>query len=157
MPTELNTTIQALDMGGGIIGLVGAYALAFNMRFSRYGWLAFFVANIAYIAMARCLGLRWMLIQQVGYVGSSLFGIYRAFLARTAPTANEAAQEQAWGVSARLAAVPPSYLNSVSPDLAQLIRAAQRLHPEMADGAYAREQRGEPSGLSDRSTVLAHP
>lgn len=53
----------------------------------------------------------------------------------------------AWSITARLAAVPGSYLEQVPPEVAKLIREAKTLHPQMADGADERDARGEPCPL----------
>ena len=71
--------LQCLDYAGSALGLLGAYTVASHGRFSRFGWCAFLLANGAYIALALQLGLHGLLIQQVGFIGSSLLGIYRAF------------------------------------------------------------------------------
>jgi hypothetical protein len=71
--------LQSLDWAGSALGPVGAYTLAAQRRFSRYGWWAFLLANLAYIALAAQLGLRGLLFQQAGFVGSSLYGIFRSF------------------------------------------------------------------------------
>lgn len=36
------STTQYLEWAGAILGLLGAFLLATNTRFSRYGWVAFF-------------------------------------------------------------------------------------------------------------------
>jgi hypothetical protein len=72
--------LQCLDWAGGALGLLGAYTLAAHSRFSRYGWWAFMLANLVYIALAAKLGLHGLLAQQIGFVGSSFLGIYRAFI-----------------------------------------------------------------------------
>ena len=48
-------------------------------------------------------------------------------------------QFRAWGISARLAAVPSGYLERVPDDVAVLIREAKELHVRMAEGAERRE------------------
>ena len=77
--------ITYLDWTGCILGLLGAYTLALNLRFSRLGWIAFLAANVAYIALAHLLGMRGLLAQQIGFCGSSLLGVYRSFLTSQSP------------------------------------------------------------------------
>lgn len=48
--------------------------------------------------------------------------------------------QQAWSISARLAAVSDAYAPIVPIDLADLIREAKTLHPEVAQGAVQRAQ-----------------
>lgn len=127
-----------LDWLGCALGLLGAYALAFNMRASRYGWVAFLGANITYIALAHELGVRGLFVQQLGFMGSSMLGIYRSFIAR--PNQDDAYHECSWGITARLAALPMSSLEGAPADLALLVRQARTLHPEMARAARDREQ-----------------
>jgi len=137
MAVELTTLQQVLDWCGCGLGLLGAYTLASRLSISRYGWLLFFAANLAYIALARELGVKGMLAQQVGFLGSSALGIYRSFFDRrrtqNASNLGDPVLQQAREISARLAAVPKSYLEEVPDDLARLIRQSQRLHPQAAD------------------------
>ncbi len=146
MAVEMTPLLQILDWSGSALGLIGAYTLAFRLRISRYGWLAFFAANLVYIALAGRLGVMGLLAQQVGFMGSSAIGIYRNFLDR-AEMRRAAAQEAAWSISVRLAAIPPSHLIGTPADLIRLIEQAKTLHPEMAAGARDRELRGEASAM----------
>lgn len=57
--------------------------------------------------------------------------------------ADDVSLQQAWSISARLAAVPMSYLDRVPTDIASLIRHAKDLHPQVAQGAADNETRGE--------------
>jgi hypothetical protein len=68
-----------LDWTGCVLGLSGSYLLATNTEISRYGWIAFFVANIAMIGFARGVRANGLLVQQLGFMGSSVLGIVRAF------------------------------------------------------------------------------
>lgn len=43
--------IDALEIAGTVMGLLGAFLLATHTSFSRYGWLAFLLANFALIGM----------------------------------------------------------------------------------------------------------
>ena len=67
-----------LEWLGALLGLFGAFILATNRSYSRWGWWFFLAANFAMIALA--LGLsRWgLLVQQIGFVGSSSLGVWRA-------------------------------------------------------------------------------
>jgi len=145
----MSPTLHVLDWCGCSLGLVGAYTLAFRLRISRYGWVSFFIANIAYVFMAGRLGLLGLLAQQVGFMGSSAIGIYRHFFVR-APDAPESlvGQAQAWAISTRLAAVPSSYLTSIPQELARLVEDAKALHPGDAQRAEDREQRGDATAAS---------
>lgn len=70
--------IDAFEWAGSLLGLLGAFLLATHTRFSRYGWLAFFAANLAMVAFAFGIGRYGLLVQQVGFMGTSLLGLYRA-------------------------------------------------------------------------------
>lgn len=66
------------ECAGCALGLLGAFLLATNTRFSRYGWIAFFFANIAMIGLALLIGRNGLLLQQAGFVATSVLGLYRA-------------------------------------------------------------------------------
>lgn len=72
--------ITALEWTGAILGLMGAFLLATNTRVSRYGWLAFLAANIALIGFALGIERYGLFVQQLGFMGTSLLGIYRSNL-----------------------------------------------------------------------------
>ena len=69
---------QYLEWTGAIFGLLGALLLATNTRFSRYGWVAFLVANVAMIAFAFKINADGLQLQQEGFMITSLIGLYRA-------------------------------------------------------------------------------
>jgi hypothetical protein len=71
--------IDAMEWAGAILGLLGAFLLATHTRFSRYGWWAFLAANIALGAFAIGIGRNGLLLQQVGFVATSLLGIFRSW------------------------------------------------------------------------------
>lgn len=77
--------IDQLEWIGSLSGLVGAFLLATHTRVSRYGWLAFLAANLAMIGFAVGIHRYGLLVQQVGFMATSLLGIYRAW--RCAPIA----------------------------------------------------------------------
>lgn len=77
--------IDVLEWAGSLLGLLGAFLLATHTRFSRYGWVAFFAANLAMIAFALGIGRYGLLVQQVGFMGTSILGLYRAGFFRIAP------------------------------------------------------------------------
>lgn len=74
---------HSLEWIGCLLGLVGAFALASNTKASRYGWWAFLGANIAMIGFALTIKADGLLLQQVGFMGTSLLGLYRAKLLPT--------------------------------------------------------------------------
>lgn len=70
--------VDVLEWTGSLSGLLGAFLLATHSRVSRYGWLAFLSANVAMIAFALGIGRYGLLVQQIGFMATSLLGIYRA-------------------------------------------------------------------------------
>jgi hypothetical protein len=70
--------IDIFEWAGSLCGLLGAFLLATHTSASRYGWWAFFVANLAMVVFAIGIERYGLLVQQMGFVGTSLLGIYRA-------------------------------------------------------------------------------
>lgn len=70
-------TLQVFEWTGTVLGLLGAFLLATNSRISRYGWVAFLVANFAMIGFAVGIHANGLLLQQVGFMATSLLGLYR--------------------------------------------------------------------------------
>ena len=76
--------VDVLEWTGSLSGLLGAFLLATHSRVSRYGWLAFLSANVAMIAFALGIGRYGLLVQQIGFMATSLLGIYRAGFVKSA-------------------------------------------------------------------------
>ena len=74
------TPSQFFEWSGCAFGLAGAWLLATNCAVSRWGWLAFLLANFAMIAFAVEIDAYGLLLQQLGFTGSSLLGLYRTGL-----------------------------------------------------------------------------
>jgi len=70
--------IGMLEWGGSLTGLVGAYLLATNTPMSRYGWYFYLVANVATTMFAIGIDRYGLLVQQIGFCATSLYGIYRS-------------------------------------------------------------------------------
>jgi hypothetical protein len=68
------------EWSGSLLGLLGAFLLATHSSVSRYGWIAFLCANVAMIAFASIIGAYGLLLQQIGFLCTSLLGIHRAWL-----------------------------------------------------------------------------
>lgn len=68
------------EWAGSLLGLLGAFLLATNSSISCYGWVAFFLANIAMVIFAAGIRRHGLLIQQLGFTGTSLLGLYRSGL-----------------------------------------------------------------------------
>jgi drug/metabolite transporter (DMT)-like permease len=72
--------LTGLEWVGSLLGLLGAYLLATHSRVSRYGWLAFLAANVAMVIFALGIQRYGLLVQQAGFMGTSLLGLRRAGL-----------------------------------------------------------------------------
>ena len=72
--------IDFLEWSAAVLGLSGAFMLATHTHHSRYGWLLFLIANIAMIGFALGVHRYGLLVQQVGFMGTSLLGAYRSGL-----------------------------------------------------------------------------
>lgn len=74
--------IDVLEWVGSLSGLAGAFMLATHTRVSRYGWLAFMSANVAMVLFAIGIQRYGLFVQQLGFMATSMLGIYRAGLFR---------------------------------------------------------------------------
>lgn len=72
--------ITALEWGSCILGLAGALVLAANTHISRWGWLAFLLANLCAVGFAWGIGRYGLMLQQLGFVVTSLLGMARTGL-----------------------------------------------------------------------------
>ncbi len=66
-----------LEWLGTGFGLTGALLLATNSRFSRFGWYAYLLANVFMIGFALHIDARGLLLQQCGFLVTTVIGIYR--------------------------------------------------------------------------------
>lgn len=57
--------LRALEWVGCSLGLLGAFLLATNTSVSRYGWIAFLLANFAVIGFAKGIRAHGLLVQQM--------------------------------------------------------------------------------------------
>ena len=140
MAVAMTPTLQTLDWCGSALGLIGAYTLAFRFRGSRYGWLAFFTANIIYIVLASSLGVPGLLLQQIGFVGSSAVGIYLHFFSREGARL-DAAREGALHISMELSQLPLEIDAELPPEVARLVHRARRLSADLSSASQACEER----------------
>jgi len=67
-----------MEWTGSVAGLLGAFLLASHSRVSKYGWIAFLIANMAMICFAWMIQAHGLLFQQLGFTLTSCLGIYRA-------------------------------------------------------------------------------
>ncbi|WP_281891409.1 hypothetical protein [Limnohabitans sp. TEGF004] len=69
-----------LEWSGSVISLIGAFLLAININCSRYGWLAFLVANFVMIGWGVTIHAHGLVVQQLGFTITSLIGLHRTGL-----------------------------------------------------------------------------
>lgn len=62
---------------GLVFGLTGAFLLAAKTKFSKYGWVAFTIANFALIVFALEIDRVRLLLTYLGFLCSSTLGMYR--------------------------------------------------------------------------------
>lgn len=79
------------EWSGSLLGLLGAFLLALNSRISRWGWAAFLVSNVLLVVLAVSISRWGLLTMQVGFLGTSILGLWRTF-GRVAAPAREANQ-----------------------------------------------------------------
>lgn len=84
--------VDFLEWTGSLSGLAGAVLLATHSRISRYGWLAFLVANLAMIGFALSIHRYGLFIQQLGFMGTSFW----AFTAPVLPFRFDVSGENAY-------------------------------------------------------------
>ncbi len=69
--------VNALEWAGCATGLLGAWLLALNNRLSGWGFAAFLVSNVLWIAFGVATGAAGLVVMQVGFTATSLLGMYR--------------------------------------------------------------------------------
>jgi len=74
----MTTVVPHCECAGCVLGLLGAFLLATNTRFSPLGWISFLAANVAMITFAYGVGAHWLLWQQVGFTATSCLGLWRS-------------------------------------------------------------------------------
>lgn len=79
-PQTMAALITALEWGSCVMGLLGALVLATNTSISRWGWLAFFLANLCSVGFALGIERYGLMLQQLGFVATSLLGMARTGL-----------------------------------------------------------------------------
>lgn len=69
--------MHTFEWTGCVFGLAGAWLL--GTPYAAYGWGAFFVANLALIAFARGARATGLLVQQIGFIATTLHGLLHAW------------------------------------------------------------------------------
>ncbi|HIH2745194.1 TPA: hypothetical protein ACYLN4_000872 [Burkholderia lata] len=87
----------ALEWASAVAGLTGAYLLAANRRISRWGWVGLLLANLFAIGFALRASHCGLLVQQVGFIGSSVLGIWRSgLIAKPVPHCDRKREGHQW-------------------------------------------------------------
>lgn len=64
---------------GALLGLGGAWLVALDGDLARYGFMAFLLSNLCWIAFGLKKKAWGLLAMQTGFLGSSLLGLYSRF------------------------------------------------------------------------------
>lgn len=76
------TSLYLAGWGGCVFGLSGAVLLTTNSRWSPLGWVFFLASNLCWIGYAAWANTAHIELQHLGYMATSLLGIYRWLWAR---------------------------------------------------------------------------
>jgi hypothetical protein len=69
--------IETIEWVGCITGLIGAYLLALNNRYSGWGFVLFLLSNVAWIAFGLMSHATGMVVMQFGFTITSLMGVWK--------------------------------------------------------------------------------
>lgn len=69
--------LKNIEWLGSLTGLIGAALLALNSAISGYGFVAFLLSNLCWIAFGIRTRSRPMIAMQVGFTATSVLGMYR--------------------------------------------------------------------------------
>lgn len=72
-------TLLIVEWSGSATGLMGAALLAANISVSAFGFVAFLVSNLFWIAYAILIRSWGLLVMQVGFTATSVLGLWRWF------------------------------------------------------------------------------
>lgn len=75
--------IDVAEVAGAANGLLGAWLLAFKTPYAKFGWVAYLISNVFWLAFALILARQWMLVQTVGFTVSSVVGLWNHVLPET--------------------------------------------------------------------------
>jgi hypothetical protein len=70
------TSPRAIEAAAAASGLAGAFLLATKGQHAAWGWVAFLASNAGWIAFGWLRRHLFLLVQQVGFTASSLWGIW---------------------------------------------------------------------------------
>jgi hypothetical protein len=68
---------RVIEAIAALCGLAGAWLLATKSEHAAWGWWAFLASNVGWIAFGWIRRHWFLLLQQAGFMASSLWGIWR--------------------------------------------------------------------------------
>lgn len=78
----ITTLTSILEWSGCALSILGAYLLACNNDRSRYGFIAFLMANALWLGYAALTKAPGLAVQQIAFTVTSLYGIRTWFSRR---------------------------------------------------------------------------
>lgn len=79
----MNST-DIFEWSASILGSVGALLLSLNIKYSGWGYVFFFIANIAWITFGYLINAQGLIMNQVFFSITSLIGIKQYLLKKRA-------------------------------------------------------------------------
>lgn len=73
---RLPINVKFIEWLGALLGLGGSWLVALDGDLARYGFLAFLLSNLCWIAFGLQKKAWGLLVMQAGFLGSSLLGLY---------------------------------------------------------------------------------
>ena len=74
--------IDAIEWISCGFGLAGAFLVATNSRLSKWGWICFLMSNVGWICYAVSTHANGLLLQQLGFTATSMYGIKQWWLGK---------------------------------------------------------------------------
>lgn len=68
--------MSTVEIIAAVFGLLGSLLLATKGRWAAWGWVAYLISNIGWLAFSYGHGYHYMLAQQIGFTVVSLVGIW---------------------------------------------------------------------------------
>lgn len=69
--------LVVIEWTGSLLGLLGAFLLATNSTISGFGFIAFLLSNVCWIACAIHRKVGALFVMQMGFMATSILGIMR--------------------------------------------------------------------------------
>ena len=77
--------VDVAEIVGAINGMAGAWLIALRFKYSRWGWIAYLISNICWVAFAADIHRNWLLIQMIGFTFSSVVGVWNYWIVASYP------------------------------------------------------------------------